>query len=304
MKVIQFSVPIDKQSSVVVSEDILPYFYNYMHRHSELQITLILKGKGKLIAGNYTQPFKPGDVYILGPNQPHIFKSDKQYFASPRPGNVHAIHIFFDYQRFLKNFMDLPELEPVNRLFNEALPGLQVPHTYTTKVALDIKAINQSHDFNRLIKLITLLQYLATEVKGWKSLSTGFNNEPVPGMEGFRMNDIFEYTLKHYDENISLKKIASLVHITPHAFCKYFKKHTRKTFVSFLHEIRINEACKKMLNNDFDNIASIAYATGFNSAINFNRVFKKMTGMSPSDYIRLYKYGSSGENKENPVEYA
>ncbi|MCK7554673.1 AraC family transcriptional regulator [Chitinophaga sedimenti] len=59
--------------------------------------------------------------------------------------------------------------------------------------------------------------------------------------------------------------------------------------MAFLNEIRINEACKKIISGEFSSISSIAYNSGFNSAINFNRVFKKTTGISPSEYIREYK---------------
>src|SRR5690606_32723745 len=101
---------------------------------------------------------------------------------------------------------------------------------------------------------------------------------------------IYKYTFEHYAEDITLEKIASVVHITPQAFCKYFKMHTRKTYKIFLNEVRINEACKKIVTGDFECISSIAYATGFNSPINFNKVFKKTTGKSPSEYIRAYKH--------------
>jgi YesN/AraC family two-component response regulator len=58
---------------------------------------------------------------------------------------------------------------------------------------------------------------------------------------------------------------------------------------AFVLEVRINEACKKMLSNDYDSIYSIAYVTGFNNAITFNRVFKKITGKCPTEYILQFK---------------
>ncbi|MNY57251.1 DNA-binding transcriptional regulator ChbR [compost metagenome] len=63
--------------------------------------------------------------------------------------------------------------------------------------------------------------------------------------------------------------------------------------MSFLHEIRVNEACKKIISGDFDCISSVAYTSGFNSIITFNRVFKKITSMAPKDYIKKYKFNSA-----------
>jgi len=291
MKAIQFTVPISEKGTVVVHEDVLPHFYNYFHRHAEAQVSLILKGEGTLIAGNYTQPIKAGDVYIIGPNQPHIFKSPPQYFSNNLEDNVHAIHIFFDFEKTLAGLINLPELDSIKKFLSHTSGGLQLPDGYKRDAAQLIKKVNNLTGLGRLMEFVNLLQFFATEVKDWKLLNTGFSKHSFSDSEGMRMNDIYQYTIEHYTENFSLDKIARIAHITPHAFCKYFKKHTRKTYMSFLNEVRINEACKKIINGDFDSIASVGYATGFNNAITFNRVFKRVTGMSPSEYIRNYRRG-------------
>jgi AraC-like DNA-binding protein len=103
------------------------------------------------------------------------------------------------------------------------------------------------------------------------------------------MNDVYRYTMEHYTEHISLEQIASVAHLTVQAFCRYFKKHTRKTYIRFLNEIRINEACKKMTGNSAVAISSVAYECGFSSAVSFNRVFKQITGVSPSRYMADYR---------------
>ena len=68
MKAINFVLQSTSNNSVIVQEDLLPKFYNYLHYHKEYQITLILKGEGNVIVGNYNQLFKAGDIYFIGPN--------------------------------------------------------------------------------------------------------------------------------------------------------------------------------------------------------------------------------------------
>ena len=80
MKVIQFTIPVAKENSVIVQEEKQAYFYEHLHRHTETQITWIIKGEGTLIIGNYMQPFKAGDIYLIGANQPHVFKNETEYF--------------------------------------------------------------------------------------------------------------------------------------------------------------------------------------------------------------------------------
>ncbi len=294
MKVLQFTPPVPKEDAVVVEEDLLPHFYNFLHRHKELQVTLIIEGQGTLLAGNYSQVFKSGDVYVIGANQPHMFKSDPSYFDNLDKQNAHAIHIFFDLERIPEAFFNLPELVSIRKFIDSCTTGLQLPEAHSAQVAGMIRKITNKTNLERLLSLLEIFQYFSTEVTNWKSLSTGFSNHPAVESESSRMHDIFRYTLENFAENITLNKIAAVAHITPHAFCKYFKQHTRKTYNTFLNEVRIKEACKKIISGEYDGISTIAYKTGFNSAINFNRVFKKTTGMSPSDYKREFRNKVAG----------
>ncbi len=290
MRIVQFTAPVPKDDTVVADRDELPFFYDCYHQHKEMQVTYIIRGEGTLIAGKYSQPFVSGEIYILGPNQPHIFKSAPQYFVSPQQSSCEAIHIYFDVGRLPKLFLSMPELEGVNRFLKLGETGLQLPPKYVGWAGHHIKKLVGKPSLERLLAIIELFGFFDRDVKGWKSLNTGFMDYYYnASFEGIRMSDVFNFTREHYMENITLGKIAEVANITPNAFCKYFKKHTRKTYNAFLNEIRINEACKLMIGNAFTSISNIAYSTGFNSATNFNRVFRKTTGMSPRDYLREYK---------------
>ncbi|TKC05364.1 AraC family transcriptional regulator [Pedobacter polaris] len=286
MKVIHYTVPVANEDSIVIQNETSPYFYNYLHRHKEAQITLILRGEGTFIVGNYTQPFKEGEVYFIGANQPHMFKGGLNE-KIPEMG-AHAIHIFFD-QNYLKPLLSFPEFNKVSKFFKPNLGSLHLPSKYSATVAKDILSISKLGGLDRLVKFTYLLQFFATNVSNWKSLSTGLSFNSITESEGIRMNLVLQYTTEHFSKQISLLKISSIAHMTPHGFCRYFKKHTRKTYIYFLNEIRINEACRLLLKDHMDSIATIAYSTGFNNACTFNRAFKKMMGVSPSDYVKVYK---------------
>ena len=289
MKVIQFTPPDSKEDAVLIEEDVVPHFYNVLHRHREIQISLIVKGEGILTAGNYSQAFKPGEVYIIGTNQPHFFKSDPAYFNGEEKKEAHAIHIYFDFKRIPEAFFLLQELTAVRKFINSCTISLQLPHEYEAQAAALIRKVNGQKNLERLLGLFDIFHFFSSSVTGWKSLSTGFDKYAFYKLEGNRMNDVFRYTLDNYAQTITLQTIASIAHITPHAFCKYFKQHTRKTYNHFLNEVRVNEACKKIISGEYDSFSYIAYTTGFKGASNFNRVFKKTTGMSPSDYKKEFR---------------
>lgn len=289
-KILQFTIPLTqkRKSTVVVDDDRLPYFFNHYHRHPEVQITCILRGRGRLIAGNYTQPFKEGDIYMISANQPHIFKSDPDYFRNIKSDNVHAIHIYFDYSKLRHCLSTLSETQNISELASKmnGNSGFQAPDAIRDVIIEIVNKINNLTGLDRLTNFLILMDFIASHIDEWKRLSTGLTRHAYANMQSRRMSDVYQFTIEHYDENISLADVSAIANMTIPAFCKYFKKHTRKTYAAFLNEFRINEACKKIISGKFENVTSIAYSTGFNSPISFNRVFKKITGFSPTEYIR------------------
>ena len=81
MKIVKFTIPVEIDNSIHLQEDKLPYFYEHLHRHTEIQITWVINGEGTLIVGNNMQPFNSGDLFVIGANQPHLFRSDPSYFV-------------------------------------------------------------------------------------------------------------------------------------------------------------------------------------------------------------------------------
>ena len=98
------------------------------------------------------------------------------------------------------------------------------------------------------------------------------------------MSVVFEYCINNFHKEIKLEAIAAKASMTKNAFCKYFKKRTNKTFITFLNEIRIEEASKRLLSNKELSIAEVAESCGFKNISNFNRKFKQIKGASPRDY--------------------
>lgn len=85
-----------------------------------------------------------------------------------------------------------------------------------------------------------------------------------------------------------------LVGLTPTAFCRYFKKRTKKTFVEYLNDMRIGHAKKLLIEGNLK-ISTISSEAGFNNLSNFIGQFKKTTNMLPSEYQKKYKERLDGE---------
>jgi AraC-like DNA-binding protein len=287
MRVTPFTIPVAKDHSIHVQEDVLPHFYEHLHRHNEIQITWVIRGEGTLIAGNIMQSFQPGDIFILGANQPHLFKSDPDYFEPGNTKQIHSFNIFFNLHGFLTPLLDFPEMSSIKKFIASSLFGIKASEKHQRIVSEYLWKVKNNTSGYRLSAFIEMLQLMAN-LKDWQYLSTESFEHAITDTEGMRMNDIYQYTIANYTENITLEQIAEVVYLTPQSFCRYFKKHTCKTYTEFLNEVRINEACKKFVGKEFQSISEIAYQTGFNNVVTFNRVFRTVIGKSPREFIRAF----------------
>jgi AraC-like DNA-binding protein len=287
MKVLPFTIPVPHDHSIMVQEEVLPHFYTYLHRHAEIQITWIQKGEGTLLAGNNMHVFREGEIYMIGANLPHLFKSDPAYFLPESDKEVRAITIFFNPSGKLSALFALPEMKAVLAFIHQNPSGFKVPDAMYTDIAKKITTIQHTGGAEQLYRFVELLNVLST-VHDPQALSSGSYAFSMTDPEGMRIASVYNYIMQNYASPLTLEDVAMQAHLTPTAFCRYFKKHTRHTLVNFINKVRINEACKMLVNGEAKSIATIAYSCGFNSITNFNYVFKSITGVSPRDYINGY----------------
>ncbi|MDB4922668.1 AraC family transcriptional regulator [Mucilaginibacter sp.] len=287
MKVLPFTIPVPHDHSIIVQEEVLPHFYTYLHRHAETQITWIQKGEGTLLADNNMHVFREGEIYVIGANLPHLFKSDPAYFQPDSGKEVRTVTIFFNPSGKLSALFNLPEMKAVKAFITQNQSGFKIPDSMYTDIAGRLAAIQHANGAEQLYSFIELLNILST-TDNLQPLSSGSYAFSMTDPEGMRIASVYNYIMQNYSSALTLEDVAMQAHLTPTAFCRYFKKHTRHTLVNFVNKVRVNEACKMLVNGSAKSIATIAYSCGFNSITNFNYVFKSITGVSPRDYVHSY----------------
>lgn len=284
MKMIQFNVPAPKDKSVYVQEDRLTDFYPYFHKHEEYQFMWIVKGEGTLFLADSFHPFQAGDIFLLGPNQPHVFKKNAN---SLNDTEVESVSIFFHLKGSLSSLFHMPELSGILEFILHNTNGFKVPHAYTGRVRRRIALLKKASMMDQLVSFIFLLKELSLVARELKPLSIASVSGNDDGY--LRIHEVCRYIKENFRRTITLEEAADHANLTPQAFCRYFKKHTGLTFVGYLNELRIQEACKLITAQRYESMGLVAYNSGFNSITNFNRVFRSITGFSPKEYYSRYK---------------
>jgi AraC-like DNA-binding protein len=282
-KVISFQVPKSQKEFVRFQEDRGKYFYDKLHQHPQLQLTLILEGKGQFLSGDYVGRFQPGDVFFLGENAPHVFRSDPEFFESGAMFSSAGNTIFFDFAALGKALSEVDELQPLKQFQGYGGLCFQVLGQ-TAKVAKEVlQKFGRSEGLERLQLAIRLLSILDRAGEELVQL-----NEPaflggLSEKDGSRMNQVMQFLLENRFQKITLEQAASKANLSKEAFCRFFKLRTRKTFTQYLIQLRINESQKLLQETEMD-ISQIAYQVGFENLSYFNRSFKSIVGISPREF--------------------
>ena len=275
MKVLPFKIVKSEQQSILYQEDSDDTFYDSLHNHKEIQLSLIVNGEGTFVIGDCVGDFKPNDIFIIGGYLPHVFKSDK--IAGEKS---EMISLFFTEQAFGETFFSIPELSQINPFLRKAQRGIKTVF-YPKELRDKFLHYNTLEPLAQFINFLEILSVLS--VYSGEALSSQTAVKKYTDEDGKRMRDIFQFTLNNFNRQIPLEEVADLANMTVHGFCRYFKKRTDKTYVNFLIDIRLGHACKLLSKGESD-IAEIAYQSGFNNITHFNRKFKEKKKMTPSAY--------------------
>ncbi|MCH3880956.1 MULTISPECIES: AraC family transcriptional regulator [Tenacibaculum] len=276
MKVLPFKIPKPENNALIFQEDIEVVFYDKLHQHDEIQISFIEKGNGTLIVGDKISSYSKNDIFIIGSNLPHAFKSDKNTDEVSK-----MMSLFFTESSFGDSFFKLNELLEIKHFFSKSLQGLAI-NTNKNEIITKFFKLKEASELERFILFLEILK-TALNAKS-EPLSTFIYKKKYSDIEGKRMRNVFDFTIENANHKISLDDIANVANMTKNAFCKYFKKRTNKTYVSFLTELRIENACKLLVRNNDFSISEIAYKSGFQNVSNFNRKFKEVKKTTPSKY--------------------
>ncbi|HMH33827.1 MAG TPA: AraC family transcriptional regulator [Puia sp.] len=252
----------------------------YWHFHPEYEIVYVEAAEGVRHVGDHISRYKDHDLVFIGPNIPHL---NFDYGVHSECEQV-VIQMKEDFLG--KDFFSNPELSSIRQLFERGRKGLSFSGETKSKVGVKLKRISQLGHFEQLVELLHILQELANTEEVTSLDSRPVSNQFV-GKEQVRMNIIHKYIEDHYQQPVNVGEVATLVHITTAAFCRYFKKNTRMTFTDFLNQYRINQA-KKMLLHD-KNVTEACYGSGFENLSYFNKTFKKLTGENPSQFRKKHK---------------
>jgi AraC-like DNA-binding protein len=286
MKPVLEYLPKNGGESFVVKFFDYDYYPTPWHFHPEYELVLVTESTGTRFIGDQVTRYQPGDLAFIGPNIPHTYKSDAVYYNGEGL-RAKSIVIHFLPSAFGEFFFSIPETNSLKGLFIKAASGMDITGTINDQVSRCMHELVQLNNLARWIKLLEILNLLAESAE--YSLICGGKVTGINEKESDRMDQVLNFILKNFNNNIGLKDASNVANMSENSFSRYFGLRTRRTFVSFVNEVRLSHASKLLIENKLS-VADISLSCGFNNLSNFNKQFKKFYSVSPSVYQKKYVF--------------
>lgn len=265
----------------------VPHTYNQFHFHKEYELLYNIENNGTRFIGDSIRRFGNHDLVLVGPNIPHYWQSDDQYFMGDPNIMARVVLVQFVDNFLGEKFLNAPEMALIRNLLDRAAQGIQIRGEEARAIGEKFYLVTQLSGWKKLLTLIEAL-CMMSEVKDYILLaSRGFCESHKVGNEE-RISSIFNQIIKNHQREFKLEEAAELANMNPSAFCRYIKKTTSKTFSEVLNEVRIGFACKMLINTN-DSISQVAYNCGYQNVPYFNRQFRTIKERTPQEYRMKYK---------------
>ncbi len=265
------------------------------HSHEFIEIAFIVDGSASHVfqapnSKKFESRVSKGDIFIINPGEMHTYKMLKDE-------QIEVINVLFysnivdwtlirdaEEMELMDFFYVQPFLPPEARFGNilrlnkeEAVLARQM----VENLVYEYK--NKKANYKLLIKLImtqlivVLSRMFAEQMNVYSSLGL------VKALKVENIHRVLGYLERHYSENITLEQLAKISISSERQMTRIFKNITGETIFGYLHKLRIEKAKSLLLVTD-NKISDICTAVGFNDISFFNKVFKKIVGVSPKDY--------------------
>lgn len=275
--------PIIDKKEIWIKNVNRPHFDHPFHFHQFCELVWVEKSFGKIIVGDYAGIFSDGELILEGPELPHLWRCDDAFYRPENNLYTNAYALYFS-PSIIQNTTDHLESRTLfEDLLNKAQRGLRFYGE--TKIAIVDLFWNMIHSggLERMGYFLRIIHILNKTSEFEYLASVGYENKFNSKRDIDRFNEVHQFLLTNFHRDIHLIEVSEICHLTPTAFCRFFKMRSQKTFIRFLNEIRIGHACKLLQNENYS-VMDVCYESGFNTPVNFFKFFKIITGKTPQEY--------------------
>jgi AraC-like DNA-binding protein len=285
LKILHELPPLTAEDCFLVFDRKKQFFDFPLHYHEVYELNFISGGTGTIrIVGDNKAPINELELVLIGKNLPHCWVD-----APPFKYPVHEVTIQFHPELLNENLLQRNQLLPIRKMLEKASRGILFSKETTDSLKEKICQLSTLQGFDSVLAFLYLLHHLSMDSSDTLLASSNYKNSEIVS-DNERLEKTLSFIKNNYEKNITLEETAKKINLCPASFCRYIKKNTGKGFIDNLHEIRLGQVTRLLIESNLS-ISEISYSCGFNNLSFFNRLFKKKFNCTPKEF-REQNYGT------------
>lgn len=255
-----------------------------IHNHSVYELNFVENAKGvRRIVGDSQEVIGDYDLCLItSPNLEHVWEQNECH-----SDDIREITVQFDFSMSDDTLFGRNPYASITRMMQEAKKGLSFPLQAIMKVYGMLDTLSSVKDgFYAVQQFLTIL-YELSRCENARTLASSSYAKVAVEDDSRRILKVKNFISKNYMDELRLPELASLAGMSSSAFSRFFKLHTGRNISEYIIDLRLGYAAR-MLVDTAKSISEIGFDCGFNNLSNFNRIFKKKKGCSPSEFRESY----------------
>ena len=283
-KVLREVAPITDKDCFYIVERHKSAFDYPIHSHKEFELNFIEGGKGvHRVVGDSVEPIGDYELTLItGDGLEHCWEQGECSAQEVREVTIQFSDTLLDGRLLGRN-----QFSSIRKMFERARMGVTFSMPAIIKVYTMLDTIASMNErFEQFLAMLKILYELSQD-KGARTLASSSFAQGVEDRESRRVSKVKDYISVHFAEDLRLEDLSAMVGMTPSSFSRFFKRHTTRTLVEYINDVRLGNAAR-MLVDTSAGISEICYACGFNNLSNFNRTFKARRGYTPREFRAIF----------------
>ena len=254
----------------------------FLHIHPDFEIVCNISGNGTRVIGESVELFDQHDLVMLGPNLNHFWNF---HHYDDKPVNS-AIICHFRRESIGESLLSQFEMRQFRDLLDASSRGIAFPPETGRAAAEIMTRMLAETGIKKMVSLFRLFEILCTSEK-YETLS-GEKITEARSIADNRLTEVCNFVRENFFRPIAVSEVAAIAKMSPHSFSRFFSHQTGSGFVEYVNQVRTNKACYLLRETDHQ-ISDIVFECGFATISNFNKQFRRHSGMSARDYRAQYR---------------
>jgi len=284
-KVLHEITPLSEHEFMYVADRHKQGFDYPIHCHDVMELNFVAGGAGaRRVVGDSSEVIGDFDlVLITSSNLEHVWEQHEC-----KSVDIHEITVQFyiPFENEKLPFHTNP-FQPIFKMMQRAKHGLAFPVEAVLNIYHLLAGLTSNDDSFCAVQHFFEILHQLSKFTDARELSSSSYAKVELGDDSRRILKAKHYISEHYSQDLSLEVLSSLVGMSPSAFSRFFKHHTSKNLSEYIVDIRLGNAARRLVDTT-DSVSEICYTCGFNTLSNFNRLFRKRKGCSPTEFREKY----------------